>query len=667
MSDTDVHTSEELHAYDAFIDESPPASSPSLGFTWTATGLAGFVGKNLASGVVGAIGGKAFGAALDAIGLGEPNLAAMLEDISNRLIVVEKTVQEIKQLVLQLLQELAAFRSEMDQSFLELQIADAFAKIDAAYGTPVARLGETPTGEPGLEAGETAPSLMELLTSLPKTKTAAQLKGYAAAFVQAEGQQWNILTQIQVIHNVLTTDVGKGSTLLNRWTTGLLLQMQQKKINLTPAYATLESYFLQAIAKQLTAVSIHCVALGSDASRLDYFIRTDFGPKMQRQTAEFLRCTERLVLGSMHMIKVPSTFTVEQSGEFPGEMEPIFLRADLLCAGLNLVSNKRESASPKAAIAGIYGRSLARRSDLNAQREGPEIRLPGFSASRGAVGPVVSELHAVDLYRDGTDLVLRDYTDSSPNVVRYFWPWPATLPAQGVPIDPRMRGGVRPAYYDVFTDKDWPLAAGFVDFGRLLAGAPADAPSKLVTNTQFPDAGPHSVINQKPFVPSQSHPLVRPTPGGNRIAWRFDHSWPADGTWLRSSAFHLFRYAGKKARMRLTANVVCQVEHHKGSPTWGDNDVNARVSLIKQSGPTNTFYNSEGEGGGVLFLIHRRGFYKRELESWPAAEFEVSDGTYLLSLEFKSWIGNRTIFESFNGWDFDSLQFDLNGTFVEWI
>jgi len=642
-------------------------ASPALlgdipGFAFTPKAMAGWVGKNLASGVVGAIGGLLFGKALDAIGLGEPDLAKMLTDISNRLAVVEQTVTEIKKIVEEILKELRELRVSMDQYFGEGQLGEAFTQIDDAYGV-------APLLSSAAPAGASAPSFMELLLSLPKTKTPAQLDVFARDFVQAENNKWKITTQITSIHNVLTSEVGHGSSLLVRWTDGLLLAIENEQLTLQAAYATLEGYFLQAVGKQLIAVSMHCFSLGNDPARIEYFVQTDFGSKMRDQTSEFLRAIEKLVLGHTTLLKVPSVFDVDHSAEFPGELEAILLRADLLCASLNLVGNKRTVASPKQAIAGIYGRALARRTDFGQGESGPSITIPGgYPPSNGVVSKTVSHLHAIDLRREGNSLLLRDYADSSPVMVRYFWPWLATLPPQNVPLDPRFRWGVRPLFYNVFDDNDWPLAAGFFDFSRVLLGDPADAPSNMTENSKFRAADAHSVIKQPDFVPSPLHPLVRPQAGKNHTEWSFAHTWKTEGTWLCTKSFHLFKYSGRPAKVRIHVNVVCEVEHHKGSPTWGDNDMNARMSIAKKNGPRGPlFYNSESEGGGVLFLIHKRGHYKRSLDSWVRYEFDVTEGEYSLALDLKSWVGDRTWFEKFDGWDIDSLKFDLNGLFIEWV
>jgi hypothetical protein len=464
---------------------------------------------------------------------------------------------------------------------------------------------------------------------------------------------------------------------LTRWTASLLNELNLKKIDYDRAYKTLESYFLQAVAKELTAVCMHCFALGGDTSRIDYFVRTDFGAKMKRQTAEFLRCTERLMLSRTRVFKVPSAFSPEQSGEFPHEMDPIFLRADLICASLNLVSNQQPKANAKEAIAGIYGRVLARSIDLSGD-QGPEIALPNFPASRGIPGTqseplhAISTMHPVEFSYDGNKVYLNDYAHSHAVVVRYFWPWPATLPPQNVPIDPRMRGGVKPAYYNVFNDSDWPLAAGFTDFSRLLMGVPLNASSQLIVNTKFAPADEHSVLEQSEYVPGATHLLARPL--SNVIAWKFAHSSPASGTWLRQIQFYLFTYWGKAAKMRLTVNVRCEVEHtcsvSQGKfMEWGDNDMNARITISKHGGgPSHTFYNSEFEGGGDLFLIHQRPNYKYALESWSTLEYEVSEGAWLFTLDFKNWIGKRiALLSSFKGWKIDTLVFDIKGLYVEWI
>jgi hypothetical protein len=668
-ANTEVLNEEDWSAQDRLL-----GNTARLGVPWTASALAGWVGKNLASGVVSAIGGMAFGEALKAIGLGGPDVGAMLQDISNRLAAVEQTVKEIKVLVLQLLEHLETLRLSMDQSFLEGEIRTAFSQIDAAYGTPDSRQF---THDLQNDAGRPAPSFMELLTSLRKTKTPQELKQYADDFVAAEGRQWNLVGQIQTIHNALTEKTGQGESLLTRWTAGLLNELNLKKIDYDRAYRTLESYFLQAVAKQLTAVSMHCFALGGDASRIDYFVRIDFGAKMKRQTAEFLRCTEHLLLSRIRLLKVPSVFTPEQSGEFPHEMDPIFLRADLICASLNLVGNQQQKANAKEAIAGIYGRVLARSIDV-ADGQGPAIALPGYAASRGARGTeteplhVISTLHPVEFSNDGNIVKLNDYAKSHAVVVRYYWPWPAQLSPQNVAIDPRMRGGVKPAYFNVFSDKDWPLAAGFTDFSRLLLGVSHNVAPRVPANTLFPPPDAHSVLKQGDYFPGAVHPLARPET--TTLAWRFAHSAPAAGTWLRKVQHHLFTYAGKPAKMRLTVNVRCEVEHTCSKKQgkfmeWGDNDMNARMTVSKSgSGPSHTFYNSEFEGGGALFLIHQPPNYKRSLDSWAGVEFEVSEGEWLFTFDFKNWIGERIRGLSyFDGWKIDTLIFEIKGFYVEWL
>jgi hypothetical protein len=656
---------QKLPTYPKVQQSKPLKGKPTLvgGFEWTPSAVAKWTGGNLASGVVGALGGMLFGKALDAIGLGEPDLAKMLTDISNRLTGIENDIRATKQLTEQILQELRELRVSVDQSFAAGPLKDAFTKIDTAYGTPSALKAQ----KKRIHGKVSAPSLMELLTSLSKTETPARLKEYADAFVHAEENVWQITTQIQAIHNVLATRVGEASTVLEAWADGLILAVTNGKLSLVAASRTLEGYFMQAIGKQVTAVSMHCFALGKETSRIDYFMKTDFGAKMRAQTDEYLRCIEKLVFSSTKVKKVPSTFTMQQSGEFHVEAESILLRADLICASLNLVSNTRQVNSLKEAISGAYGRVLARKSDMGADGKGPKMILPGLQWINGRVTGKLDNLHVADLTLSGNTLSLGSYEDSSPTLIRYFWPWKA-LPTEGKPLEPVFRGGVTPRSYDVFEDKNYVLAAGFLDFRTLLVGAPANTPPTLTKNSDFPPADRHSVINQKTFKPHNRHPLAgQPPAAANTIEWRFDHAWKCDGTWLRSSTFALFRYSGSKAKLRLTANVACSVEHHPGCPTWGDDDCNARLTLVEPDGGKKIFYNSESEGDGRLNLIHRRGNYKAKLDSWPTTEIELSPGVYALSLDFKSWVGNRTIFEEFKGWNLDSLRFELNGLYIEWV
>jgi hypothetical protein len=465
-----------------------------------------------------------------------------------------------------------------------------------------------------------------------------------------------------------TTGIGQSSPLIDRWTDGIAAELQKKSITLEQAYKTLEGYFLQFIAKQLQAVSIHCLALGSASGRRDYYLRKEFGPKMRQQTEEFLRCAERLAFLPTRLPRVPATSITD----FPSEMDPILLRADLLCASLNLVSNERESATAKNAVAGIYGRALVRHSDLTVAGKGVEITPAGFAASRGVRGPEVQSLHAIELVRVGNELALNDYASSSPTVARYYWPWGSTLPRQGVPIDPRIRGGIRPEFYDVFNDRDWPLAAGFVDFSSVSVAAPADAPANLAVNSMFGDAGPDSVIRQQEFVPAElRHPLVGPLP--NVVGVEFSHSAPANGQRHRQITFHLFKYSGKTpVKMRLTAKAFCRVIHlmltRQGSRVeQGANDLIARLSVVKQS-PIQAILNSQTlsrvEGGGVVRLIDKPHDYRGALDSWPATDFEVSEGTYLLQVDLNAEIHRRAFF---NGWKADGFVLQLSSVYLEWL
>ena len=640
-------------------------SMPLVGIPVIVVNLASFVGKNLATDILGAAGGKIFASAMKAIGLGDDGVAAELKEISDRLAVVEQTVAEIKALCEEILSRLQALQTAMEQSMLEGSLGTAFSNIRAAYGgSGTLRAESASTATP-----ISTPTLTELLTSLPLSTTKAQLKEYSEAFRTGADSQWKLTTQIVTISDVLTKPVGHSKSLLNRWAEGLILSMGKNEITLDSAYLTLEGYFLQAVGQQITAVAMHCFVLGSDPnpdSRLKFYLEEDFAPKMRAQTDEFLYAVERLVLSRVRLLKVPSVFTMPQSGEFPPEMESIFLRADLLCAALNLVGNKHTIASAKEGVAGIYGRCLARPSSI-VDKTGPQLTIPGVDDSRGTVGRSLESLKAVDLRREADRLILEDIEKSSPVVVRYFFPWKGALPEQGKPIDARFRGGIRPAYYDVFADKDWPLAAGFVDFGPLLQGAPADAPPTLDKNTLFRTDNPHTVFTQRTFVPQPSHPLVRPAM--NLIEWEFAHVVKADGTWDRATDFHLFKYAGAEGRMRLHLDVRCGVKNvSRIKPFYSGLraiDLYVEVGLMKKPGEETRIYNSRDEQGKVLVLVNRGEHYEASVDSWKALEFAVKPGEYALHLNFINWKGKEK--GNRKGWESDMLYFFLKGVYVEWL
>lgn len=167
-----------------------------------------WIGSNLASGIVGAAGGMLFGLALDAIGLGGPDLAGKLDEISKKLDQVQKTVNEIKILCTQILRQLESLRLSMDQSFGEGKLGEAFTRIDAAYGR---RRPEGFAAAPSVSA----PTFMELLHSLTPAMPTEERNAYADAFVKAVDTKWDITTQIVSIHDALTTNVAHSSTLLH--------------------------------------------------------------------------------------------------------------------------------------------------------------------------------------------------------------------------------------------------------------------------------------------------------------------------------------------------------------------------------------------------------------------------------------------------------------------
>jgi len=633
-------------------------SIPYVGIPILVKTIGAWVGKNLASGVVGAAGGKIFGAAMEALGLGT-GVTEALAEVNQRLDAIEQTLSEIKAVCEEILRRLEAIQLSIDQSFGEGKMGTAFTNIDAAYGTP-----PTTAQAP---ASISTPTFMELLNSLAKTKTPAELKVYAAEFVKSVNSTWNISLQVRSIHDALATRVGRGNTLLNRWTMALLPAIEKGDLSLDSAYQTLEGYFLQAVGKQLTGVAMHCFALGAEpgsATRIAYYLQNEFAPLMRAQTDEFLHNVEVMVLARTHVLKVPSVFTMPQSGEYPWEMESIFLRADLLCAALNLVGNTR-NVTLRDAIDGVYGRCLARRSDIK-DNVGPETDITGLQKSRGKVAGTLDVLHAVDLRRDGNQLILEDKTNSGPTVVRYYLPWSGARPAQGVPIDTKFRGGIRPAFYNVFADGDWPLAAGFVDFRPLLTGAPAGTPATLGRNDLFPTHNLETVIEQSPFVAPASHPLVSPVE--SIIEWTFAHTAKAVGTWHRTTAFNLFKYTGTEARMRLHLNVWCEVQsvvRQKYLRSLREIDLNAKVVLIHKPIEGTQVYDSRYAQGDVLYLANRDKGYRASVDSWKQLDFTVKPGEYALHLDFLTWLGTQH--SHYTGWESDRLAFKLKGVFVEWL
>lgn len=158
----------------------------------------------------------------------------------------------------------------------------------------------------------------------------------------------------------------------------------------------------------------------------------------------YLRCTEKLVFAGTVIKKVPSTFTMQQSGEFHVDAETVFLRVDLICAALNLVSNERK-VTLQESISGAYGRVLARKSDMGSTGKGPQMKLPGLPWIYGIVAGKIDNLRAIDLTCNGNKLDLALCEDSSPTLIRYYWPWGTTKPKQGRPMEPSSATALRPS------------------------------------------------------------------------------------------------------------------------------------------------------------------------------------------------------------------------------
>jgi hypothetical protein len=501
-----------------------------------------------------------------------------------------------------------------------------------------------------------------------KKKTPGELKLYAEAFARATRAQWHLTTQIQLIYTALAIKVGSGDCLLVRWTNALLAEVALGKIDRVTAYKTLEAYFNQALARQMLAVSMHCVALGVDPKYPDAaaeYTRDEFAPKMKDQTRVFLCSAERLMLESVPMLKVPSIFPPDRSAEFPWEMEAVLLRADLMCAALNLVS-KNEKKKEKDIVAGIYGRVLARPSDVRDEKNLPQIAVGTYARKAGSLAlRKIGKMRVVDLHLSQGKLKLGGHETDEVSVIRYFWPWPATLPKQGVPIDSSMRGGVRPEFYNIFDDDDWPLAASFVDFSRVVMGAPPEAKTSLDIDDKFPSAGPHAVLLHT-YSPPDRHLLAKGT--ATKVAWKFSHSSPANGTWPRRLQFPLFDYKGEKNRMRLTVNSRCEVHHLEESVVHkkqgGRNDLNVLMKLARPDGTEQIFLNAQTESGGALDTRKHISGYKKSREFWSTIEFDVTDGTWGLRLDLQNCIRTSTFYV---GWKQDQVDFDVLGVYVEWL
>jgi hypothetical protein len=303
--------------------------------TWAAaSGVAKWVGEKVAGGIVGAIGGQLFSKVMEAIGMGGPDLVGKLDQISDQLVQVQRSLDRLTEMTAEILKQLGELRDFMEKSLQIETLVAAITRIEVAYGKPSGEslLREGPTGR--------AISLRLLTEKMPHFEGVTQ-KDLEDAAKDFAAYASDIPDRIATIQTVLSKAAFGQVSLLTHWAKELSQQVKAGKIDREAAYLVLEGYFLQAVSVQLKGVSVHCVAMGTDQRLGPQFIRAylqdNFAKTMASETAAFIEAVELLLFLTL----APAMRTGLRDGlgesEFPKHVDEILLRADLLSAALNLV------------------------------------------------------------------------------------------------------------------------------------------------------------------------------------------------------------------------------------------------------------------------------------------------------------------------------------------
>jgi hypothetical protein len=642
--------------------------------TWAVAGtVAKWVGEKAAGGLVSAAMGKVFSEVMDAIGLGGPNLAVKLDGISTQLVEVQKSLDRLTEMTAEILKQLAELRDFMEKSLKIETLVGAMTRIDVAYGSASDQLlvNEGPTGR--------AISLRLLTEKMPHFKdiTDDQMKEAAKDFTAYVS---DMPDKIEIIHTVLAKAAFGQASLLTHWAKELATQVNGKRIGREAAYLVLEGYFLQAISMQLKGVTVHCVALGSQAHGPEFiheFLHDNFAKTMKHETSAFVEAVELL----MFLTLKPTMPTGLQDGmgerEFPKHVDEILLRADLFSAALNLISFNVEAGKPsptiQAAIQGIYGRALFRPSDLNKETP-PHLMLAGYTAAAPTdvrKPPFV----CLDLIVADGQQVLRDTSASPVTMAHYFWKFNSPEPATGKPIDAGQRGGVTPARYPVFGSDAPVLAASVFDVSRLYRGLQSGAKQSYRFD-KFPGGDPDLGVKVEEFK-FFHNPLTNDKGDAFETFFTVHHIWRLDSRQNSWVVHPLFKYSGAPAKVRLTAHVASIIERAprkdgQGGTAFGQTwDVFNRLHLWHSKGLKKTFYISVDSFGpekpvsnlGTYAYSAWHQNYKCRRDGFFTIDFDLEAGDYELSMQSEAafWRGPKR----YEGWQSTSLAFFLHGVSIE--
>jgi uncharacterized protein YoxC len=638
-----------------------------------------WVGGNLASGIVGSVGGLIFSSVMDAIGMGGSDMAEVskkLDAISNQLTEVQRSLDRLTEMTAEILKQLNALRDFMEKSLKIETLLAATSRIDVAYGGASSESLQN-SGTSG------RPISLRLLTEkMPHFKDITQAdlevaaKDFAAYVSDVPGC-------IETVRVVLTRAALGQTSLLAHWAKELGQQVRDKKITRENACMVLEGYFLYAISAQLKGLCVHGVALATDRRLgpqfIQQYLQDDFTKMMREETSAYVEALEYLIFSSLDPIMLTGVKNCMDEREFPYHVDEFLLRADLLSAALRLVGYKgdpdgKPSPTVQAAVKGIYGRALFRPSDLKDGKPLP-IHPKDYAPAQGTE---LRELPfpVLDLVESEGNAMLRDIGKTFASVAHYFWSFPSPPPAVGTAIDNSFRGGVTPRLFPVFGD-DNPgvLAAGLFDPNRLCRGLPSGAKQEYAFN-QFPydGGGTYITFHDQRHDPKR-HPLTNDAGDVYFVTFNVKNIYKGNNAHSSRTYHRLFNYSGKTVKVRLWAHVTTRLRRDprkdisRGTAFAQDYDVCNRLDLRFPDGKWKEFYNSFHSWGNDMPVSLDHHYEDRDGDVIRSGSFNVDfdlvPGIYHLVLDNGAYF--REAEYKYNGWQSTTLDFTLRAVTLEMI